>query len=358
VVKALKAGSATITVTTTTSQRSASCTVTVLPFAVVTTLAGSTSSGFLDGTGTAAKFNTPAGIAVDSSGTIYVADTYNNRIRKISSAGSVSTLAGSGSSTSVDGTGIGASFYNPTGLAVDSSGNVYVADYSTHKIRKVSPAGVVTTLAGTGSSGSNDGAGAVATFKNPQGLAVDSSGNVYVADYGNYKIRKVSPAGVVTTLAGSGAYGHADGTGATASFYYPKSVAVDGSGNVYVADTSNYMIRKISPAGVVTTLAGSSSYSYSSTDGTGTSATFASPASVAVDSSGILYVVDSYTSKIRRISPEGVVTTIAGSGSSYSSLDGNDTASAFNSASGIAVGQSHTLYVSEYYKIRKIALAE
>ena len=164
------------------------------------------------------------------------------------------TLAGKASIGSDDGTGSAARFYFPTGVATDSSGNVYVADANNHTIRKVTPAGVVTTLAGlAGNSGSADGTGSAARFHSPNGVATDSSGNVYVADTGNHTIRQITPAGVVTTLAGlAGSSGSTDGPGSAARFYYPEGVATDSSGNVYVADTVNDTIRKITPAGVVT----------------------------------------------------------------------------------------------------------
>ena len=188
-----------------------------------------------------------------------MADTFTNIIRKITPAGVVSTLAGTAGVTGhADGTGAAASFYYPAGVAVDASGNVYVADLSNSTIRKITPAGMVSTLAGTaGVTGHADGTGAAASFYRPRGVAVDASGNVYVADLNNSTIRRITPAGVVSTLAGTaGVTGHADGTGAAASFYRPRGVAVDASGNVYVADTSNNIIRKTTPAGVVSTVIG------------------------------------------------------------------------------------------------------
>ena len=211
----------------------------------VTTFAGSGSAGSADGTGTAASFYKPSGVAVDGSGNVYVAEYYNHLIRKITSAGVVTTLAGSGSAGSANGTGTAASFYRPYGVAVDGNGNVYVADYYNHLIRKITSAGVVTTLAGSGSQGSADGTGTAASFYNPSGVAVDGSGNVYVADRSNHLIRKITSADVVTTLAGSGSQGSANGTGTAASFTLPYGVAVDASGNVYVADSGNNLIRKI-----------------------------------------------------------------------------------------------------------------
>ncbi len=231
-----------------------------------------------------------------------MADTDNHTIRKITSAGVVTTLAGSaGISGSADGTGSAARFNNPNGVAVDGSGNVYVADTCNHTIRKITSAGVVTTLAGSaGSSGSADGTGSAARFNYPYGVAVDGSGNVYVADTNNHTIRKITSAGVVTTLAGSaGSSGSADGTGSAARFNYPYGVAVDGSGNVYVADTANHTIRKITSAGVVTTIGGTAGV-MAGTDGVGGSAQFAYPWGVAVSTAGVLYVADSCNNRISR----------------------------------------------------------
>jgi secreted PhoX family phosphatase len=197
-----------------------------------------------DGAGTAARFDSPSGVAVDSAGNVYVADHFNHTIRKVTAGGVVTTLAGTaGTFGSVDGTGAAARFYYPDGVAVDSAGNVYVADDFNATIRKVTAGGVVTTLAGAaGVSGSADGTGAAASFDFPQGVAVDGAGNLYVTDSGNNIIRKVTTGGVVTTLAGR--------------FHSPTGVAVDSAGNVYVADTGNSTIRKITPIGSTPTVAG------------------------------------------------------------------------------------------------------
>ncbi len=275
------------------------------PAGVVTTLAGSPGQiGSADGTGSAARFDEPIGIAVGSSGNVYVADEGNDTIRKITPAGVVTTLAGSpGQTGSADGTGSAARFTFPSGIAVNAAGNVYVGD-ETDTIREITPAGVVTTLAGDADhQGTTDGTGSTALFEQPAGLAVDAAGNVYVADIGADTIRKITPAGVVTTLAGSpGQTGSADGTGSAARFSFPTSVAVDGTGNVYVADNGNDTIREITPAGVVTTLAGTAGQ-HGSANGTGTAALFYGPYAVAVDSAGdTVYVADSDNETIRELS--------------------------------------------------------
>ncbi len=321
-----------------------------------TTLAGlAGSAGSADGTGSAALFNWPWGVATDSSGNVYVADENNQTIRKITSAGVVTTLAGlAGNPGSADGTGSAARFNGPRGLATDSSGNVYVGDYGNQTIRKITPAGAVTTLAGlAGNPGSADGTGSAARFFQPRGVATDSSGNVYVADSGNQTIRQITPAGVVTTLAGlAGNPGSADGP---ARFNGPSGVATDSSGNVYVADSGNQTIRQITPAGVVTTLAGLAG-NPGSADGP---ARFNGPSGVATDSSGNVYVGDHYNNTIRKITPAGVVTTLAGLAGNTGSADGTGSAARFNGPTGVATDSSGNVYVadSSNYTIRQITPA-
>jgi len=302
----------------------------------VTTLAGST-LGFTDGA--LAQFNLPYGVAVDADGNVYVADAGNHRIRKISAAGVVTTLAGS-TFGYLDGTGAAARFNFPEGVAVDADGNVYVADAGNHRIRKITAAGVVTTLAGS-TFGYLDGTGAAARFNFPSGVAVDAAGNVYVADAGNDRIRKVTAAGVVTTLAGS-TLGFADCTGAAARFNFPFGVAVDAAGNVYVADAQNNRIRKITAAGVVTTLAGST---LGFVDGTGAAARFSSPQGVAVDAAGNVYVADASNDRIRKVTAAGVVTTLAGSTQGF--LDGTGAAAQFATPYTVAVDAAGNVYVAD-----------
>ncbi len=334
----------------------------VTPAGVVTTLAGLAGTpGTNDGTGSAARFNTPTGVGVDSAGNVYVADAYNYTVRKVTPAGVVTTLAGlARTSGTNDGTGNAARFFWPSGLAVDTAGNIYVADYLNDTIRKVTPAGLVTTLAGlAGTSGTNDGTGSAARFTNPVGVAVDTNGNVYVADSNNCTIRKMTPAGVVTTLAGrAGVAGSADGTNSAAGFYCPNGVAVDTAGNVYVADTYNYTIRKVTPAGVVTTLAGLAG-SGGSADGTGSAARFGGPYGVAADSPGNVYVADSGNDTIRKVTPAGVVTTLAGLAGRSGSADGTGSAARFNTPTGVAVDSAGNVYVADAYNytVRKVTPA-
>lgn len=317
----------------------------------VSTLAGST-QGFADGIGAAAQFYLPNGVATDAAGNVYVADTHNNKIRKITPAGEVSTLAGSGANGYANGSGAAAQFNLPSGVATDAIGNVYVADQQNHLIRKITPAGLVTTFAGS-SQGFADGSAAVARFSTPAGVATDAAGNVYVADYYNNKIRKITSAGVVSTLAGS-TQGYTDGTGAAAQFYNPSGVALDATGNVYVADYNNNRIRKITPAGVVSTFAGAGP-AIGSLDGIGTVAMFYYPNGVATDAVGNVYVADFNNNKIRKITPEAVVTTFAGTGSS-GATDGIGTLARFKYPTGVATDAAGNVYVSDTSnnKIRKI----
>ena len=316
---------------------------------VVTTLAGTAGSfGSTDGTGAAARFRYPNGVAVDSGGNVYVGDSDNHTIRKITPDGVVSTFAGTAlSSGKTDGTGAAARFKNPRGVAVDSSDNVYVGDTSNHTIRKITPDGVVSTFAGTAEiSGNADGPGTAASFTYPNGVAVDSSGNVYVADTYNHTIRKITPDGVVTTLAGTaGSSGSDDGT-ATARFNRPYGVAVDSSDNVYVADYNNNTIRKITAGGVVSTLAGTAGSS-GSDDGTAT-ARFNRPYGVAVDSSNNVYVADTYNNTIRKITAGGVVSTLAGSAGIPGIDDGTGLDARFRRPVGVAVDSSDNVYVGRY----------
>jgi len=322
----------------------------ITPEGLVTTLAGIAGVwGSADGTGAAAQFSYPWYLAVDRSGNVYVSDEGNATIRTITPAGVVSTAAGTVALTgSADGTIAASHLAWPYGVAMDGLLNVYVADHGNNTIRKITPAGAVSTLAGTaGVAGSADGTGAAARFNQPSGIAVDGAGNVYVGDYGNNTIRKITSAGVVSTVAGAaGVFGSADGAGAQARFAYPNGVAVDGSGNVYVADQGNCTIRKITPAGVVSTLAGTAGV-WGSSDGTGSAAQFGAPAGVTVDKKANVYVADWQNDTIRKITAAGVVSTVAGTAGVQGSADGTGAAARFNYPWSVAVDGSGILYVAD-----------
>ena len=312
-----------------------------LPQAIVSTLTGNGTAGFVDGVGTTAQFNDPIGVAIGADGNLYVSDHNNYSIRKIKPDSEVSTLAGSSTPGYVDATGTAARFAGPFDVAGDATGNVYVADYGNNRIRKITPSGEVSTMAGS-TDGFVNGNGTAANFSGPEGVAVDASGNVYVADSRNHCIRKITSAGDVTTLAGSGTQGFADGTGTAAQFYGPSDVAVDGAGNVYVADRFNHRLRKITSNGVVTTLV----------NGT----TFNGLWGIAVDANGNVYVSDNTTNSISKITSNGVVTTLAGSTAGFA--DGSGTDAKFYGPAGVAVDASGNVYVADQLnqRIRKITM--
>ena len=333
-----------------------------------TTLAGGGGFKSPDVAGTTARFRDPLTVAVDSAGNVYVAEQGNNTISKVTPAGTVTTLAGRpGSLGSADGTGSAARFSLPSCVAVDNAGNVFVADTWNCTIRKVTPAGEVTTHAGlAGTPGSADGIGSAARFNFPFGLAVDNSGNVYVADSDNHTIRKLTPVGtnwVVTTIAGrAGTFGSANGTGSAARFNEPGGIVLDSAGNIYVGDF-NHTIRKMTPAGtnwVVSTIAGRAGVR-GAADGTNTNARFSEPGGMAFDSTGNLYVADYANHTIRKMTPDGtnwVVTTIAGLAGSSGSVNGTNSNARFNIASSVAVDSAGNLYVADVVNnlIRKITL--
>jgi sugar lactone lactonase YvrE len=371
---------------------------------VVTTLAGDRSPGDSDGTGAAARFDSPSGIAVDATGTIIVADTFNHTVRKVTPDGVVTTFVGTaGVPGAADGhrpTGV---FNMPYGIATGPTGDIYVADSENHTIRRIDHDGNVSTIAGAAlTPGTADGAGITARFSRPFGLAVDGSGNIYVADTSNHTIRKISAGGDVSTLAGvAGSLGLADGAGAAARFTFPTSIELAPEGKLYVTDWGNKLIRTVTANGVVATVAGDPLGGH--TDGRGRSALFRTPYDLAVAADGAVYVADSvnYTIRkvtgdvvttlagaaplregnidgpapvarltypygvtagldgtlfitgggvgtpIRKVSPSGVVTTIAGRYDERGSADGPGASARFQAASALALGPNGVLYVAD-----------
>jgi len=299
-------------------------------------------NGFVGGRGQGARFGLAQGIAIDQVGNLYIADNDNNAIRQVTPAGLVSTYAGTGAYGLVNGAAATAQFGTPIGAAYDrSTGNLYVADDSNNVIRLVTSAGNVSTFAGTGASGAADGPVGSATFNAPYAVAVDGSGSVYVCDRGNSRIRKIA-AGAVSTLAGSTS-GFLDGLGTAAQFNTPEDLVVDTAGNVYVADASNNRIRKITPGGLVSTFAGTGAYG--SANGATSSATFGYPIGIAIDASGSLYVGDNGTNLIRKIAA-GTVSTIAGSGGT-GLVDGPALLAQFAAICGMAVDASGNVYIMD-----------
>ena len=306
----------------------------------VASFAGSGVSGSSNGSGSAASFYYPEGIAFDSNGNLFVADQGNNEIRKITGSGSVSTIGGTlvPGNTNTSTVGVAALFNGPTGVAIDATNNIYVADFGNNLVRKIAATGgIVSTLAGSGKAGNANATGTSASFNGPAGVAVDALGNVYVADFNNNLIRLINPAGVVSTFAGSGSAGNANGTGTAASFNGPRGIAVDASGNVYVADAKNNLIREISPLGVVTTLAGTGVAGNSS--GAANASTFNYPSGVAVDANGNVFVADANNNLVREISVSGTVSSLAGSG--YLSL-----ISPFNAPTSVAINTTGVVFVA------------
>ncbi|HZE85273.1 MAG TPA: hypothetical protein VE035_13255, partial [Puia sp.] len=307
-----------------------------------------------------AKFNSPTATAVDISGNVYVADYFNHRIRMITPAGNVTTLAGTGTPGFQDGPGASAQFNYPIGVAVDRAKNVYVADSKNNRIRKITPAGVVSTLAGTGIAGSTNGAGAVAQFNGPSGVALDGNRNIYVADTYNNLFRKITPAGVVSTFAGDGKFGYVDGPAATAEFSYPDYIAVDGPGNIYLTDRITNRIRKITRNGVVSTIAGTPDAGI--VDGPAASAKFHGPTGITVDAAGNLYISDPLNNRIRKLSPDGIVTTLTGSGDGFTPggfADGPPDVAVFYQPQGLSVDAFGNLYLADFsnHRVRKISPA-
>ncbi len=290
----------------------------------LSTIAGTGTSGFSGDSSlaTLAALNNPFGVDADNDGNAYFSDRHNNRIRKILVTGDIVTIAGNGTpgynGDSIAGTA--AELNDPNGVAVDNAGNVYVADRLNNRVRNISPAGIITTVAGNGTSGftGDNGPATAAELSSPRGVGVDAHGNVYIADQGNNRIRRIDAAGIITTIAGTGTGGYnGDGIAATAAqLYNPYGIATDTSGNIFVADVDNERIRKINVAGIISTIAGTGASGFTGDGGPATAAQLSEPIGVAVDASGNVFVADDYNSRIREVSASGIIGSIAGTGTS------------------------------------------
>ena len=317
----------------------------------VTTLAGQALvSGAANGTGTNAAFSDPAAIVTDANGNFFVADSQNDAIRKITTNGIVTTFAGQlGISGAVNASGTNAQFNSPGGLAFDKNGNLFVSDTGNSTIREITAAGAVSTFAGiAGQSGFADGATGGAQFTSPLGIAIAPNGTIFIADSGNHCIRAIS-GGSVSTFAGSpGIWGSADGVGTNAQFNGPVGLAFDSGTNLFVSDANNDTIRKITPTGMVTTFAGAAGVD-GSADGTLTNARFRSPAELAFDKKGNLFVADSLNQVIRKISTDGIVSTVSGAAGIFGTNDGVNGAGRFYNPYGLAIGADGGLMMTDTY---------
>ncbi|MCF8248233.1 MAG: gliding motility-associated C-terminal domain-containing protein [Saprospiraceae bacterium] len=327
----------------------------------VTTVAGVLETpGFNNGPALSARFFSPHGIAADTMGRIYIADRYNHTIRLLdTNTGMVSTLAGlAGTTGSTNGVGVEARFNEPWGLCATPSGTVFVADTKNNKIRKILPDGTVSTVAGTGNFGSTNGPALSSTFGNPTGIEVDAAGNIYVADHLTHIIRKITPNGTVSTLAGM-AYipGDTNGTGPSAQFWRPYGLTLDNQGNILVADEWNHKIRMVTPQGVVTTVAGIGIDDI--VDGAAAGAAFNYPWDMTVDPVGNIYVADGYNYVIRKIGTDGIVSSLAGNPQTSGGVDGQGANASFSGATAVVWSEpSGTIFVGDAYNhlIRQITL--
>jgi uncharacterized protein (TIGR03437 family) len=321
---------------------------------LIATFAGDGGGGFFGdgGPAIAASLNEPEGVAVDAAGNVFIADAYNNRVRKVAVNGVIATVAGNGNFdfSGDGGPAVWASLNQPYGVAVDAAGDLFLADRSNNRVRKVSANGVIATVAGngTGISFGDGGQAVLASLDQPCGLAVDASGNLFIADSGNGQIRKVSASGIISTVAGGGSANLGDGGPATAAqLLLPAGIAVDAFGDLFIADTGDNRIRKVSAGGIISTVAGNGARGFSGDGGPATSAALNQPTGVAVDATGNIFVADAGNNRIRRVSTSGVITTVAGGGAGAPGDGGPATAATLNQPGGIAVDASGNLFIAD-----------
>ncbi|HTX34442.1 MAG TPA: NHL repeat-containing protein, partial [Bryobacteraceae bacterium] len=322
----------------------------------ISTFAGNGQVGYSGdgGLATSASLSLPASVAIDAGGNVYIADQYNDAIRKVNRAGIITTVAGNGTSgfSGDGGPATSASLDLPYGVAIDPAGNIYVSEQNNRRVRRVSVSGTISTVVGNGISNfAGDGGQATqAALDFPSGVKVDSLGNLFIADSMNHRVRKVTPAGTITTVAGNGTAGFSGDGGAAASAQLntPVAVAIDSNGNIYISDQANNRVRRVTPNGVIGTYAGSGQYGYSGDGGPGTSASLRFPAGLSVDTVGNLYVVDLNSNRIRKVTPAGIITTVAGTGNAGFSGDGGPaTAATLNYPNDVAVDPAGNLYITD-----------
>jgi len=330
---------------------------------IIRTPAGSGLYGFGGDNGPAtaanARLSTPNGVAVDADGNLYIADLYNDRVRKVDTNGIITTFAGAvpGSFSGDGGPANQAGLFDPMGVAVDAAGNVYIADSDNNRIRKVDASGKITTVAGNGTDGfSGDNVNATQTgLGAPSAVAIDAAGNIYIADTLNHRIRKVDAQGIITTIAGTGPAGYKGDSGLAtqAELDTPESIAVDRAGNLYIADTFNNVIRRVDGAGQITTFAGDGKDGYGGDNGQAAQATLSSPRGVAADAAGNVYISDAGNDRIRRVDPSGVITTFAGNGQTgYNGDSIPATQAEFFEPVGLTVDPYGVLFVADSYNDR------
>ncbi|MFF5633749.1 RICIN domain-containing protein [Streptomyces sp. NPDC012825] len=334
----------------------------------ISTIAGTGSGGFEGDGGPAvsARLNYPYAIAVDGSGTLYVSDHGNHRIRKVTAEGTITTIAGTGSA-GYKGDGVPATSAQlnwPRSVAVDGAGTVYVADSSNHRVRGITADGTISTVAGTGRAGfgGDGGPAASAQLNNPFGLAVDGDGTLYVAEFNGHRVRRITADGKISTVAGTGTAGSKGdgGPAVSAQLNRPQALAVDGEGVLYVADSGNHRIRKVTADGTITTVAGTGTAGFGGDDEQATSASLNSPLGVTVDDRGVLYVADSGNHRIRKVTADGTISTVAGTGTAGFGGDGEQATSAsLNNPVGLAVDRAGALHIADHvnHRIRKVAAA-
>ncbi|MEU2339849.1 RICIN domain-containing protein [Streptomyces sp. NPDC013172] len=333
----------------------------------ISTVAGTGVGGFAgdDGPALKAQLKHPYGVAVDSTGVLYVTEYNNHRVRKITADGTISTVAGTGTKgySGDCGLAVSAQLHQPRGVAVDSAGTLYIADTENHRVRKITADGKICTVAGTGTKGySGDGGPATAAqLDGPYGVAVDSSGTLYIAEYNNRRVRKIATGGTISTVAGTGTAG-SDGDGGPAvlaKLNRPCAVAVGRAGDLYIADAGNHRVRRIAADGKISTVAGTGTKGFSGDDGPGTSAKLDSPYGVAIDGVGTLYIVGFNNHRVRKVTADGQISTLAGTGTAGCDGDGGPAALAqLNNPLGLAVDRVGTLYIADHvnHRVRKVAL--